>query len=573
MTQDATDNEVSTVLRHFRPRPGFASSGIEHGELLTRRATGPRQRQKRHRSRDRGFSSVQFIAAPPSSPSASSSHDSRNRGGKLRLTYLHVEAPNDDRNGSSSAICVFLTFEIEVITRWVECVQCSAPCQSLTDAIKSYLDDRCNELSACYPPSTTENSFPSTFTTAASTPSLFLVTSQLLQLLNNDFPTSLFRGDAIVMKSSLSQQVVEPSPDAMIHRVAKTFVRRPKQPSPATIAALLDVQMLLVRCAAAGRNRSEICAPVPAEFANSVGRDDGDAVARLVFEASNQLYICGFHGEEQQPQQCPRRLDTAAWSLLSFFLSLPWTAGSQLTTGTVTDDSAKNSNWNDDDNGIKTSSKTRVGTLRLDIGTALGDAPPAFSRRANQYGTIQAYHGTKISSAWSILNHGLRNLSRNDALRQNGAMMGEGVYLSSSRRVAESFAIKAAERPPRALASAFRHECLLHLLCHAGVDIASLDPLDGYDIVCLPVFEATIVKPSPTATTGEEDALNNESNDNCTTRQEGKYFVCADGEFVRLTNLHLAFELSKKSNVWRWLPSRIPVSLIVLLAAMLWMVR
>jgi len=571
MTQDANDDEVSTVLRHFRPRPGFASNGIEHGGLLTRRATGPRQRQKRHRSCDRGFSSVQFIVAPPLSPSASSSHDSKNRGGKLRLTYLHVEAPNNDRNGSSSVICMFLTFEIEVITKLVECVQCSAPYQSLTGAIKSYLDDRCNELFTCYPHSTTENSFPSTITTAASTPSLFLVVSQLLQLLNNDFPTSLFRSDASVMKSSLSQQA-EPSPEAMIRRFASTVVRRPKQPSPPTIAALLDVQMLLVRCAAAGRNRSEICAPVPADFTNSVGGGD-DAVARLVFAASNQLYICGFHGEEQQQQQYPRRLDTAAWSLLSFFLSLPWTAGSQLTTGTMTDDSAKNGNCNDGDNGIKTSSKTRVGTLRLDIGTALGDAPPAFSRRANQYGTIQAYHGTKISSAWSILNHGLQNLSRNDALRQNGAMMGEGVYLSSSRRVAESFAIKAAERPPRALESAFRHECLLHLLCYAGVDIASLDPLDGYDIVCLPVFEATIIKPSPTATADKEDPLNNESSDNCTTRQEGKYFVCADGEFVRITKLHLTFELSKKSNVWRWLPSRIPVSLIVLLAAIVWMVR
>eukprot|EP01083_Nonionella_stella_P259655 886296_1 len=84
--------------------------------------------------------------------------------------------------------------------------------------------------------------------------------------------------------------------------------------------------------------------------------------------------------------------------------------------------------------------------------------------------------------------------------------MGEGVYLSSSERVAEGFAVRAAERPPTTLAFAFQHESLLRLLfycCCADdldnvdiMDVGSLDcPLDGYDIVCLPVFEAMIIKP------------------------------------------------------------------------------
>ena len=97
--------------------------------------------------------------------------------------------------------------------------------------------------------------------------------------------------------------------------------------------------------------------------------------------------------------------------------------------------------------------------------------------------------------------------------------MGAGVYLSSSKQVAESFAIKATERVQPALSLAFQHESLIHLLCYANVDVASLDPLDSYDITCLPVFEATIIKPPPPAYDDNTASSNKCSNGNYATRQ------------------------------------------------------
>jgi hypothetical protein len=120
----------------------------------------------------------------------------------------------------------------------------------------------------------------------------------------------------------------------------------------------------------------------------------------------------------------------------------------------------------------------------------------------------------------------------------------------------------AAERPPRILAYAFEHESLLHLLAYANVNVSKLDPLDTYDIKCLPVFEATIIKPP------EDDA----EFDKRISRQDGKYFVCEDSEFVRVRRLHLKFELIKKVNAWAWLP-RIPFSLLVFLVFLFWSLK
>ena len=155
------------MLQHFRARPRFVSRGIDHG--LTRSVGGrPRQRQKRCRC-DRGFSSVQFMS-PSSSGSTSTAVSTA--GGKLRLTYLHVHVQNAESESSSSNICVFLTFEIAVITKLVECVQCSAPHESLAARIKSHLGQRCKDLSCYCPPTAADDDGPSAST---STPSLFLI--------------------------------------------------------------------------------------------------------------------------------------------------------------------------------------------------------------------------------------------------------------------------------------------------------------------------------------------------------------------------------------------------------------
>ena len=153
-------------------------------------------------------------------------------------------------------------------------------------------------------------------------------------------------------------------------------------------------------------------------------------------------------------------------------------------------------------------------------------------------------------------------------------MLGEGVYLSSSKQVAEYFAQSAAQSPVPALASAFQHECLLHLLCLGNVDISDLEPLNSYDITCLPVFEATIIKPSSSGK--DEDGSSTSTANNKVSKnptiQDGKYYVCKDSEYIRLTKLHLTIELRKKTSLWSWVTSSsLSLPLIVVLIALIWM--
>ncbi|KAL7548955.1 hypothetical protein ACHAWF_014081 [Thalassiosira exigua] len=531
---DAADNdEVATVLRHFRPRPGFVSSGTDHEWPRS----GPRLRQKHRRRPDRGYSSVRFEAPRPS-PGCDADSDARR--GRLRLTYLH------DGGGFAPA---FLTFEIAVATLAVRCVRCSAPDDSGSERLKAHLDGLCAKLSR-RPQS-------------ADASSLFSVASRLLQILNSDLPSCLHDNTDVVGGISSSR---EESFDALMDRTSKF-----QSNHPAAIHSLVDFYTLLLRCAAAGRNRSKICAPVPAEFSEQTA-DGVDVLSHLLFNSTNHLYTNGFRsnqpsrGENQQQQ----RRSEATWSLLSFFISLPWTEGARLRRETGDTASPGKSAL-----GKNTVAKNMIARLCLEVGDALGDPSPSVSRYSKKYGTVQAFHGTKIESAWPILNFGLQNLSYN-ALSQNGAMMGEGVYLSSSKQVAESFAVRAAERPPAALSSAFQHECLLHLLCLAGMDVSTLEPLDCYNIKCLPVFEATILKP-PSKVINRENSddkgsgvVTGNANSNHCTRQEGKYFVCPNSELVRLTKLHLTFELSKKSKAW---VPRFLFYLTVMLVAILWMIK
>jgi len=332
---------------------------------------------------------------------------------------------------------------------------------------------------------------------------------------------------------------------------------------------MIDVQTLLMRCAAAGRNRSKVCTPVPVEFntSSSVGNDD--ALSRRIFRASNQLYMNGFRGQQQTQHQQMHDKSEDAKTLLTFLLSLPWTGGSRLVNSSTSSSTATTAAAAT----TATSSKSKVAKLTININTALGSPSPSFTALANKYGTIQAFHGTKIESTWSIINHGLINLSYHGSLSANGAMLGEGVYLSSSKQVAEYFAQSAAQSPVPALASAFQHECILHLLCLGNIDISDLEPLNSYDITCLPVFEATIIKPS-SSTSGDDDSstTNNKASKNPTI-QDGKYYVCKDSEYIRLTNLHLTIELRKKTSIWSWITSSSSLSLplIVVGIALLWM--
>ena len=498
MNQSDSDDEISIVLRHFRPKPTFLSSNHEMPS-----------RQRRHskvlqRFR-RDFTSVKYIA-----------NENENQQSTIRLEYLHLHTEENE------PIFIFLMFEIS-LDKHITCTKCTAPSISLGNLIQKHINDLwCKELSMGE--------------------SLFSIASRLLQLLNDEFPSDLV--DGLKLKNDLF--------DSLVHRIAVSKCIKPNN-----LHLLIDLQTLLLRCAATSRQRSQVCTPVPIEF--SANGRDGDNIAQLVFENTNQLYICGFRGEPSLPNLQQQHPTEEVRALLPFLLSLYWVGESKLQT---------NKSLNKSNMKIsKSKSDTITCKLCLELNLE-SDPSPTFSAHAKKYGTIQAYHGTKVESAWSILSYGLQNLSFNKDLSQNGAIMGDGVYLSTSFQVAERFAFTAAEHPPPSLALAFQHESFYQLLCFAGVDIVSLGPLDTYDIKCLPVFEATIIHPPR-----EKQCSKLGEDERCFTRQEGKYFVCSDSEFIRITKLHLNFELTKKSDLLQWLTFHLPLTIVVLFLAIYFQVH
>ena len=490
------DDEISTVLRHFRPKPAFECASKE---------IFIQQRQRRKRGRcDRGYSSFRFI----------SDDDDDHKNDMLHLTYLHVH------NSSTS---IFLTFEIPIDTRSVTCVQCcvSPDVSSATSlTLKSQLDKICLSVSDKHA-------------------SLFSIASRLLQTLNDDFSASIDKiFDCVVFGPSSRRLQIA------LHALLDD---RPRPHDSGLVYRLLDIQTLLIRCAAVGLNGSKICAPVPLEFTSA---SDGDELklAQLVFVASDRLYAPLDETVDDDDVD-------DAYNLLAFLRSLPWMECRSLKC--ITKSKTNCDLYSNQSNGDRI-----VARLHLEIGNALGDPSPIFSKLATKYGLISVYHGTKIERVWSILNHGLRNLSYDGALTQNGAIFGDGVYMTSSIDVARYFAESAAQRPPKSLSFAFNHDSLLDLLSLCDVDVSSLDQLVQYNITCLPVFGATIIKPPPQMSTGSDRI--------CSTRQDGKYYVVSDSEMIRITDLYLTIELTRKSSIWRYF-SPVPFYVVFpLIVAIIW---
>lgn len=456
------DDEISTVLRNFRPKPAFERASKE---------IFIQQRQRRKRGRcDRGYSSFRFIT----------DDDDDHKNDMLRLTYLHVE------NSSTS---IFLTFEIPIDTRSVTCVRCCVSpdifCSATSLTLKSQLDKICLSVSDKHA-------------------SLFSIASRLLQTLNDDFSASMdeiFEFDCVAF-----------GPSSRRMQIALHALLDDRPHDGDIVYRLLDIQTLLIRCAAVGRG-SKICAPVPLAFTLASERDELK-LRELVFVASDRLYA-PLDGSVDDVDD--------AYNLLAFLRSLPWMECRSLKCITK-------SKTNCDLYSTQSNGDRIVARLHLEIGNALGDPSPIFSKLATKYGLISVYHGTKIERVWSILNHGLRNLSYDGALTQNGAILGDGVYMTSSIDVARYFAESAAQHPPKSLSFAFNHDSLLDLLSLCDVDVSSLDQLVQYNITCLPVFGATIIKPPPQISTGSDRI--------CSTRQDGKYYVVSDSEMIRMKCAH-----------------------------------
>ena len=189
---------------------------------------------------------------------------------------------------------------------------------------------------------------------------------------------------------------------------------------------------------------------------------------------------------------------------------------------------------------------------------------PRFARLCKQYGVVTAYHGTHMDHVWSIINNGFFNMSDHPLFCKNGAMMGSGVYLSTSKKVATFFATNNSSKNTNKIRTALKHDSLRNILQMEG-SLCYFDDDDGnndeenrsryrdvdefYDISCYPVFENRIIRP-PNDNNGEDKTgvtgSKNNSNDRSTTRRDGKYYVVPDGRDIRITRLHLTFELKRK---------------------------
>lgn len=79
---------------------------------------------------------------------------------------------------------------------------------------------------------------------------------------------------------------------------------------------------------------------------------------------------------------------------------------------------------------------------------------------------------------------------------------------------------------------------------------------DRYEVSCFPVFEARIARPSEENCSpdrpGRPKQKNSDDTTVSTTRHDGKYYVVPDGNDVRITNLHLTFELTTKGSKNRY---------------------
>ncbi|MGK3746644.1 MAG: hypothetical protein ACI90V_013507, partial [Bacillariaceae sp.] len=190
---------------------------------------------------------------------------------------------------------------------------------------------------------------------------------------------------------------------------------------------------------------------------------------------------------------------------------------------------------------------------------------PRFARLCKKYGVCTAYHGTHMDHVWSILNNGFFNMSDHPLFCKNGAMMGSGVYLSTSKKVATFFATTNSSKNTNKIRTALKHDSLRNILqmesslCYFDDDDGNNDEenknryrdLDEYyDISCYPVFENRIIRP-PNDNNGEDKtdvtgSKNNSNSNISTTRRDGKYYVVPDGRDIRITRLHLTFELTRK---------------------------
>jgi hypothetical protein len=370
-----------------------------------------------------------------------------------------------------------------------------------------------------------------------------------------------------------------------------------------TFPSGIDLAILMLRCAVLGKHGEIFSRPFPRA-------SDGSPITETIWKATEyhqrfqrrRCRCCQQHpdssarsrinlkttannnnNESNAHSKSPTLLHQTEQELFGFFSSLPWMKRGSITVTRTQDHSEKDSTHVSD--GIQFE-------VCLNLHGKNGDGEheasrdvsysPKFARFCREHGVITVFHGTHMENVWSILHNGFFNPSEvgrgGNEFVKNGAMLGSGIYLTTSQKVATLFATS--DAPNRKVRSALKHDSMTNLLAMAAgsreLDVGAKDGgssvameghnaasfFDRYDVSCFPVFEARIIRPpgdkgnkaghEPTAETSsrQKTKYSNSSRSvdsgSRATRRDGKYYVVPNGRDVRITKLHLTFELTRK---------------------------
>ena len=481
--------------------------------------------------------------------------------------------------------------------------------------LRGRLGSICDALNGNHREEKTKSSSPSS--------SLFAVLSKLLMSLNQ-LETEVLDHQS---DSNASSSLLRPMTD----REKSSHLRGilvPNSLSPSSSAAAaggVDLAILLLRCAAVGKHREVFSHPFPRA---SICSSSSSSIAERIWKAteSHQRFqrrrrtrnrgdpeneksnsnldsptrhqSSNNDSMAQTQENSSSNQDVISKSqmlfhrseleLHGFLCSLPWMKRGRITV-------TKNKQGLSEKDSTQTCRDGRrilvEICLHLDGNTSGGgdeyesDAShsPRFARSCQNLGGLTVYHGTHMENAWSILHNGFFNASEvgRGGFVKNGAMLGSGIYLTTSQKVATFFATSNA--PTKTIRTALKHDSIRNLIAmagggweqdpdsksgvtnggiamynHDGATASAVSFDDMYEVSCFPVFEARIVRPpqnegDPSVVpTGRQQQNNNSNNRNGSdigstmTKRDGKYYVVPDGRDVRITKLHLTLELTRK---------------------------
>ncbi|KAL3909012.1 MAG: hypothetical protein SGILL_008261, partial [Bacillariaceae sp.] len=225
-------------------------------------------------------------------------------------------------------------------------------------------------------------------------------------------------------------------------------------------------------------------------------------------------------------------------AMIEFLACMEWTEHARISI---------NDNKDDDDKKIKASPNTVTATSKSTKVTINlnRDTTPQFKHLAEKRGSLKAFHGTSVESAWSILNFGLQ---QHPSIQKNGAFMGPGVYLSSNYDVAYFFATQNGSAKRLAPEMWRSSPCFWRLVASKTTTTDNLRKMaqdHSLDLMCYVVVECTIIQPT-TPDDHRSSGRTKNSNQRETSKQEGTYYVVPNLHEIHMENMHLTFEFIKR---------------------------